>query len=111
MLHPNPQFFSYTLTKAALYTATTTMAQSLAPRIRVNGIAPGPSMPSVHQTQASFDAEVAAIPLKRPSSPETIAAGALYLATARAVTGQVIAVDGGQHLAWQTPDIDLGGDA
>ncbi len=106
VLHPNPQFFSYTLTKAALYTATLTMAQALAPRIRVNGIAPGPTLPSIHQTEASFAAEVAAIPLQRPSRPEDIAAAALYLADARAVTGQMIAVDGGQHLAWKTPDIE-----
>ena len=109
VLHPNPQFFSYTLTKAALATATTTMAQALAPRIRVNGIAPGPTLPSIHQSEATFAAEVAAVPLQRRSAPEDIAAAALYLASARAVTGQIIAVDGGQHLAWRTPDIDAAG--
>ena len=109
VLHPNPQFFSYTLTKTALATATTTMAQALAPRIRVNAIAPGPTLPSVHQSETVFAAEVAAVPLQRPSAPEDIAAAALYLASARAVTGQIIAVDAGQHLAWRTPDIDASG--
>ncbi len=109
VLHPNPQFFSYTLTKTALATATTTMAQALAPRIRVNGIAPGPTLPSIHQSEATFAAEVAAVPLQRSSDPEDIAAAALYLASARSVTGQIIAVDGGQHLAWRTPDVDAAG--
>lgn len=109
VLHPNPQFFSYTLTKAALATATMTMAQALAPRIRVNAVAPGPTLPSIHQSAAIFAAEVAAVPLQRPSAPEDIAAAALYLASARAVTGQIIAVDAGQHLAWRTPDIDASG--
>ena len=109
VLHPNPQFFSYTLTKAALATATTTMAQALAPRIRVNGVAPGPTLPSIHQSEATFAAEVAAVPLQRPSAPADIAAAALYLASARSVTGQIIAVDAGQHLAWRTPDIDASG--
>jgi len=105
VLHPNPQFFSYTLAKTALHTATRTLAQGLAPRIRVNGVAPGPTLPSIHQDEALFAAEVAGVVLQRPSPPEDIAAAVVYLAGARAVTGQVIAVDGGQHLAWLTPDI------
>ncbi len=106
VLKPNPQFFSYSLTKAALYRATVTLAQALAPRIRVNGIGPGPTLPSTHQTAESFAAEAAATLLGRGSSPEDLAEALLYLARARAVTGQMIAVDGGQHLNWRTPDIE-----
>ncbi len=103
--NPNPQFFSYSLSKAALWTATRTMAQALAPRIRVNGIGPGPTLPSIHQTQAMFDAEAAHVPLERRAQPSEIVAAALYLIDAPSVTGQMIAVDGGQHLSWRTPDI------
>jgi len=106
VLKPNPQFFSYSLTKAALYRATVTLAQALAPRIRVNGIGPGPTLPSIHQTAESFVAETAATLLGRGSSPEDLAEALLYLVGARAVTGQMIAVDGGQHLNWRTPDIE-----
>lgn len=102
---PNPQFFSYTLTKSALWTATQTMAQALAPRIRVNGIGPGPTLASIHQTPADFAAESLNVPLQRSASPEEIAAALRYLIDAPSVTGQMIAVDGGQHLAWRTPDI------
>jgi NAD(P)-dependent dehydrogenase (short-subunit alcohol dehydrogenase family) len=105
VLHLNPQFFSYTLSKAALWTATQTMAQALAPRIRVNAVAPGPVLPSVHQTAEAFEAEAANVPLQRRALPEEIAGAVLYLAAASSVTGQMIAVDGGQHLAWRTPDI------
>ena len=105
VLKPNPQFFSYALSKSALWTATRMMAQALAPRIRVNGVGPGPTLASVHQDAATFAAEAAATPLQRNSSPQEIAAAVLYLAQARTVTGQTIAVDSGQHLAWRTPDI------
>lgn len=101
----NPQFFSYTLSKAALWTATQTLAQALAPRIRVNGVAPGPTLPSIHQRNGEFDREAAAVPLQRSATPEEIADAVLFLADAASVTGQMIAVDGGQHLAWRTPDI------
>jgi len=99
VLNPTPDFFSYSLSKAALHDATRMLAQALAPRIRVNGIAPGPTLPSIHQDQAAFDAEVASTLLKRPSSPAEIAQALRYLIDARAVTGQTIAVDAGQHLA------------
>jgi NAD(P)-dependent dehydrogenase (short-subunit alcohol dehydrogenase family) len=105
VLKLNPQFFSYTLTKAALWTATRTLAQALAPRIRVNGLGPGPTLASIHQDADIFAAEVAATPLGRPVSPDDICAAALYLLRSRAVTGQMIAVDSGQHLTWRTPDI------
>ena len=101
----NPQFFSYTISKAALWTATQTLAQALAPRIRVNAIGPGPTLASVHQTPESFAAEAAAIPLARSVDEDDIAAALTYLIGARSVTGQMIAVDGGQHLAWRTPDV------
>lgn len=101
----NPQFFSYSLSKAALWMATRTMAQGLAPRIRVNGIGPGPTLPSIHQTLEMFQAEAEHTPLQRRATPADIAAAALYLIDAPTVTGQMIAVDGGQHLAWLTPDI------
>lgn len=105
VLKPNPQFFSYSLTKSALWTATRMMAQALAPRIRVNAVGPGPTFASIHQDADAFAAEAAATPLGRGSSVEDICAAAVYLAGARSVTGQMIAVDGGQHLAWRTPDI------
>lgn len=105
VLKPNPQFFSYSLTKAALHFATVTMAQALAPRIRVNGIGPGPTLPSIHQTADQFTAEAALTPLERGSPPAELVKALLYLVDARSVTGQMIAVDGGQHLAWKTRDI------
>ena len=105
VLRPNPQFLSYTLSKSALWTATQTLAQALAPRIRVNGVGPGPTLPSIHQSQTTFDAEVAGLPLPRKTEFSDITGAVLYLAGARSVTGQMIAVDNGQHLGWMTPDI------
>jgi NAD(P)-dependent dehydrogenase (short-subunit alcohol dehydrogenase family) len=100
-----PQFFSYTLTKAALFTATQTMAQALAPRIRVNAIGPGPTLSNVRQGDEDFDKQSSAVLLGRGGTPDEIADAVLYLAKAGSVTGQMIAVDGGQHLAWETPDV------
>ncbi len=105
VLKPNPQFFSYALSKAALWNATRMMAQALAPRIRVNAVGPGPTLASIHQDLGEFAREAAATPLGAGSPPEEVAAAVVYLARARAVTGQLLAVDGGQHLAWRTPDI------
>jgi NAD(P)-dependent dehydrogenase (short-subunit alcohol dehydrogenase family) len=102
---PNPQFFSYSLSKAGLWWATQTLAQALAPRIRVNAIGPGPTLPSVHQAPGEFEAEAAGTLLQRHANPDDLAAALRYLIDARAVTGQMIAVDAGQHLAWRTPDI------
>jgi NAD(P)-dependent dehydrogenase (short-subunit alcohol dehydrogenase family) len=101
----NPQFFSYTLSKAALWAATQTLAQALAPRIRVNAIGPGPTLASIHQTPEAFAAEAAAIPLQHAAEVTEIGEALAYLIAARSVTGQMIAVDGGQHLAWRTPDV------
>ena len=102
---PTPQYFSYAVSKAALWQATQMLAQALAPNIRVNGIGPGPTLPSIHQTEATFAAEAAGVLLQRHAKPEEIAQALRYLMDAGAVTGQMIAVDAGQHLAWLTPDI------
>jgi len=96
--NPGPDFFSYTLSKAALWEATRMAAQALAPRIRVNAIGPGPTLPSIHQTDADFAREADATPLRRAVSPVEIAQALTYLIDARSVTAQMIAVDGGQHL-------------
>lgn len=100
-----PQFFSYTLTKAALFSATQTMAQALAPRIRVNAIGPGPTLSNVRQGDEDFAKQSEAVLLGHGGTPDEIADAVLYLTQARSVTGQMIAVDGGQHLAWETPDV------
>jgi NAD(P)-dependent dehydrogenase (short-subunit alcohol dehydrogenase family) len=99
VLNPTPAFFSYSLSKAALWDATRMLAQALAPRIRVNGIGPGPTLPSIHQDQTAFDAEAAATLLQRAVTPAEIATALRYLIDATSVTGQMIAVDAGQHLA------------
>ncbi|WP_051952835.1 SDR family oxidoreductase [Methylocapsa aurea] len=106
VLRPTPQFFSYALSKSALWTATRTMAQAFAARrIRVNAVGPGPVLPNCSQGEAAFKREVEGLPLPRAIELDDIADAVLYLAGARNVTGQMIAVDAGQHLAWQTPDI------
>ncbi|MEQ9504905.1 MAG: SDR family oxidoreductase [Hyphomonas sp.] len=107
VLRLTPQFFTYTLSKAALWQATKTMAQAFAPNIRVNGIGPGPTLKSVYQTEAEFEAETAATLTGEGSSPEEIIRALRYLISATSVTGQMIAADGGQHLLWQTPDIKI----
>ncbi|PNG25555.1 SDR family oxidoreductase [Methylocella silvestris] len=108
VLRLTPQFFSYTLSKAALWTATQTMAQGFAPLgVRVNAVGPGPSLANSIQGGAGFLREVAGLPLEGPIEPDEIAEAVLYLARARHVTGQMIAVDAGQHLSWATPDIVL----
>lgn len=98
VLHLTPNYFSYTLSKAALWTMTQTLAQALAPRIRVNAIGPGPTLPEKGRSAASFRRARAALPLGRGADPADIAAALLYLVSARAVTGQMLAVDGGRHL-------------
>ena len=98
---PTPRFLSYGLTKSALHVATTTLAQALAPRIRVNAVAPGPTLPSPRQDAQAFARQVDALPLDRGPRPQDIADAVLYLAGAGSVTGVTIAVDGGQHLAWR----------
>ena len=105
VLKPTPQFFSYTVTKAALAAATATMAQALAPRIRVNGIGPGPTLGNPRQSAEDFDKQSGAVLLGHGSRPEEIADAVAFLAAAPSITGQMLAVDGGQHLAWQTADV------
>jgi NAD(P)-dependent dehydrogenase (short-subunit alcohol dehydrogenase family) len=96
-----PHFASYTVSKAGLWTLTQTLAMALAPRIRVNAIGPGPVLPSPHQTEAQFRKQWESTPLKRGAEPGEIAAAIGFLLDAPAVTGQMIALDGGQHLPWQ----------
>ncbi|TWG93767.1 NAD(P)-dependent dehydrogenase (short-subunit alcohol dehydrogenase family) [Mesorhizobium sp. J18] len=100
-----PRFFSYTLSKSALWTATRTMAQALAPRIRVNAIGPGPTLANERQDTADFERQTRALILRRGPALEEFGATVRYLWEARSVTGQMIALDGGQHLAWETPDV------
>lgn len=95
-----PDLFSYTISKAGLWTATRTLAQALAPRVRVNAIGPGPVLKSIHQTESDFAAEVRSTLLKRGPTPEEIADAVRFILDAPAMTGQMIALDGGQHLAW-----------
>ena len=105
VLKLTPEYLSYTLAKSALWTATRTLAQALAPRIRVNAIGPGPTYPSVREGEAGLSHEAAGTLLGRAVSGEEIAEAVLYLARARSVTGQIVCVDSGQHLGWRTPDI------
>ncbi|MGO7867824.1 SDR family oxidoreductase [Rhizobium leguminosarum] len=100
-----PSFYSYTLSKSALWTATQTLAQALAPRIRVNAIGPGPSMPSERQAMEDFQAQVSALILQRGPALEEFGQTIRFLYDTPSITGQMIALDGGQHLAWQTPDV------
>lgn len=100
-----PTFFTYTLSKSALWTATKTLAQALAPNVRVNAIGPGPTMQNARQSEDDFRKQVEATLTRRGANPDEIAKAMAFLIEADAVTGQMIAVDGGQHLIWQTPDI------
>lgn len=100
-----PKFFSYTLSKSALWAATQTMAQSFAPNIRVNAIGPGPTLRNERQSAADFKKQVEALILKRGPSMDEFGETIGWLWQAKSVTGQMIALDGGQHLAWETPDV------
>lgn len=93
-----PEFFSYTISKAGLWTATQTLAQAMAPRIRVNAIGPGPVLKSVHQTDEEFEREKESTLLNRGTTPEEIAAAVRFILDAPSMTGQMIALDAGQHL-------------
>ncbi len=98
-----PHFVSYTLSKAGLWALTQSMALALAPRIRVNGIGPGPTLPSPRQSEEQFRRQWRAMPLGRGTTPEEIAAAVRFILAAPAMTGQMIALDGGQHLLWAAP--------
>lgn len=102
---PTPQYFSYALSKSTLWAATQTMAQALAPRIRVNAIGPGPTLANVRQEPHDFAAQVDGLILGRGPGLSEFGSTIRYLWEARSVTGQMIAIDGGQHLAWRTPDV------
>lgn len=105
LLKPTPQFLSYGVSKAGLHWLTVTLAQGLGPRIRVNAVAPGPTLRNARQSETNFKKQQAATILGHGATPEDVAAATLYLLEARAVTGQMIAVDGGQHLVWRTADV------
>lgn len=105
LLNLNPDFLSYTLSKAALQCATTLLAQALAPRVRVVGVAPGTTLASIHQDEANFAQSHRYAALDQSSTPDDIAQAVLYLASARAVTGTILAVDGGQHLVPLARDV------
>ena len=98
VLRPSPEFFTYSVGKNALFAATKTMAQSFAPNIRVNAVGPGPTFKSIHQSDAEFTQEKASTLLGAGSPPDSILDAVRYLLKAKTVTGQMIAVDGGQHL-------------
>ncbi|MEO9190311.1 MAG: SDR family oxidoreductase [Acetobacteraceae bacterium] len=95
-----PHFVSYTVAKAGLWALTQAMALALAPRIRVNGIGPGPALPSPRQTEAQFAHQSAAVPLHHGTSPDEVGRAAIAILTLPAMTGQMLALDGGQHLQW-----------
>jgi NAD(P)-dependent dehydrogenase (short-subunit alcohol dehydrogenase family) len=99
-----PDFFSYTISKAGLWTATKTLAQALAPRVRVNAIGPGPVLRSVHQTDEEFAAECRSTLLGRGPAISEIAAAVRFILATPSMTGQMIALDGGQHLTWAGPE-------
>jgi NAD(P)-dependent dehydrogenase (short-subunit alcohol dehydrogenase family) len=101
----NPQFFSYTISKSGLWTATRTLAQALAPHIRVNAIGPGPALPSVRMEDEDFEKQKSRTLLGIGTSPSEISQAAKFLLSQPAITGQMIALDGGQHLVWKTADV------
>jgi NAD(P)-dependent dehydrogenase (short-subunit alcohol dehydrogenase family) len=107
VLKPTPQFFSYSLSKASLKWLTTTLAQALAPRVRVNAVGPGPTIINARQSAADFARQRDATVLGRGAEPQDVCDAVRYLLEASAVTGQMLAVDGGQHLIWQTPDVGV----
>mgnify|MGYP003401979411 FL=1 len=100
-----PTYYSYTLSKAALWTATQTMAQALGPVIRVNAIGPGPTLPNSRQSQEDFLGQQKGLILQKGPELAEFGQTIRYFWDAPSVTGQMIALDGGQHLAWETPDI------
>ena len=105
VLKLTPEFMTYTIAKMGLWALTRTAAQALAPRVRVNAIGPGPTMQGARQSAEHFAGQRAATVLQRGADAQGICDALRYFLTARAVTGQLICVDGGQHLAWQTPDV------
>lgn len=105
VLKPTPMFLSYSIAKMGLRAFTTIGAQGLAPRIRVNGIGPGPTLRGGRQTEEHFAKQRSATVLERGSNPEDIVAAMRFILASPALSGQMLAMDGGQHLGWKTPDI------
>lgn len=105
VLKPTPRHFSYQLSKSALFTATTTLAQALAPRIRVNAIGPGPTLPSERQTEEEFRRQTGTLPLRRGAGLDEFGRAIRFLVDTPSITGQMLALDGGQHLMWETAEI------
>jgi NAD(P)-dependent dehydrogenase (short-subunit alcohol dehydrogenase family) len=105
VLKLTPVMPSYTLTKAALWTATQTMAQALAPKIRVNGIGPGPTFPNPYAKDPSMTKEVGGIPLQRPVDPADFGRAIRFIVDTPSMTGQLLLLDSGQHITWKTRDI------
>jgi NAD(P)-dependent dehydrogenase (short-subunit alcohol dehydrogenase family) len=105
LFKPTPQFLSYGVSKAGLHWLTTTLAQALAPHIRVNAVAPGPTLRNPRQSEAQFNRQVTSTILGRGATPADIAAATRYLIEAHSITGETIVVDGGQHLIWRTADV------
>jgi len=100
VLSLTPHFISYTVSKAGLWTLTQTMALALAPRIRVVGIGPGPTLPSPRQSPAQFARQAGSMPLNRGASPDEVVAAVRFILGARSMTGTIVMLDSGQHLAW-----------
>lgn len=99
-----PRFLSYTVAKSGLWTLTQTLAQALAPHIRVNGIGPGPTLSNDRQSEADFQAQTSATLLQKGPTLDEICTAVRFILASPSLTGQMIALDGGQHLAWETPD-------
>lgn len=105
VLKPTPEFMTYTIAKMALWAFTRTAAQALAPAIRVNAIGPGPTLKGARQSEDHFARQRAATILGRGADPTEVCAALGYFLQANSVTGQLVCTDGGQHLAWHTPDV------
>lgn len=105
VLKPTPAYFSYALSKSALWAATRTMAQALSPLIRVNAIGPGPTLANTRQTPEDFSAQTQSLLLQHGPGLEEFGRTIRFLVETPSITGQMIALDGGQHLAWATPDV------
>lgn len=105
VLKPTPEFMTYSIAKAGLWWLTQTSAQALAPDVRVNAIGPGPTVQGIRQSDSHFANQRAATILQRGAGPADIVAAVGYFLDAPSVTGQLICVDGGQHLGWRTPDV------
>ncbi len=103
VLDLTPHFLSYTVSKSALWTLTRTLAVALAPFIRVNGIGPGPTLPNPRHSDATFVAQWQEVPLRRPVAVADICAAVRFLIDAESATGQIIVLDGGEHLGWSFP--------